>query len=290
MLFFKHKSAIREYVVILLGTALMAVAIKSVYDAMGLVTGGFTGISIIIKGMSETYAGKGIPLWFTNLLLNIPLFTIAIILKGSRFLWKSLFGTLFLSVWLYALPAFHFIEGDILLTAVFGGLLSGAGIGMVLRAGATTGGVDLLSTLIHDRYRHWAVVQIMLVIDAVIIVSGAYIFGINRALYAVLAVYVTTRVSDFIVEGSKFAKVVYIITEKYEEAALMIMEELERGATALDARGMYSGEEKDVLFCVVSKKETVRLKEMVYQLDRDAFVIVTDAKEVLGEGFIMENA
>ena len=99
-----------------------------------------------------------------------------------------------------------------------------------------------------------------------------------------------SRISDLIVEGSKFAKVVYIITEKYEEAALMIMEELERGATALDARGMYSGQERDVLFCVVSKKETVRLKEMVYQLDSNAFVIVTDAKEVLGEGFVMESA
>lgn len=290
MNFFKHRSAVREYAFVLLGTAFMAVAIKSIYDAIGLVTGGFTGISIMIKGMSEAYTGRGIPLWFTNLLLNFPLFTIAIILKGSRFLWKSLFGTLFLSIWLYALPALSLIEGDILLTALFGGLLSGTGIGLVLRAGATTGGVDLLATLIHDRYRHWAVVQLMLVIDALIILSGAYIFGINHALYAVLAVYVTTRVSDFIVEGSKFAKVVYIITEKYEEAALMIMEELERGATALDARGMYSGEEKDVLFCVVSKKETVRLKEMIYQLDQNAFVIVTDAKEVLGEGFIMESA
>ena len=144
--------------------------------------------------------------------------------------------------------------------------------------------------MIHDHFRHFAVVQIMLVIDAVIIISGAYIFGMNRALYAVLAVYITTRVSDFIIEGSKFAKIVYIITEKYEEIAMVIMEELERGATALDARGMYTGEEKDVLFCVVSKKETVRLKEIVNRLDRNAFVIVTDAKEVLGEGFIMENA
>ena len=290
MLFFKHRSVIREYTSILLGTVFMAISIKSIYDAMGLVTGGFTGISIMIKGMSEAYAGRGIPLWFTNLLLNLPLFTIAMMLKGSRFLRKSLFGTLFLSVWLYLLPRISLIQGDILLTALFGGLLSGIGIGLVLRAGATTGGVDLLATLIHDRYRHFAIVQIMLVIDAVIIISGAYLFGMNCALYAVLAVYVTTRVSDLIVEGSKFAKVVYIITEKYEEAALMIMEELERGATAPDARGMYSGEEKDVLFCVVSKKETVRLKEMIHQLDRNAFVIVTDAKEVLGEGFIMESA
>ncbi len=290
MFFLKQGSAVKDYLAILLGTALMAVAIKSIYDAAGLVTGGFTGISIMIKGMSETYSGKGVPLWFTNLLLNIPLFTVAILLKGSRFLWKSLFGTFFLSVWLYVLPLFVLIQEDIFLTALFGGLLGGAGIGIVLRAGATTGGVDLLATLIHDYFRHYAVVQIMMVIDAMIIISGAYIFGFNRALYAVLAVYITTRVSDFMIEGSKFAKVVYIITEKYEETALMIMEELKRGATALDARGMYTGEEKDVLFCVVSKKETVRLKEMVYRLDHNAFVIVTDAREVLGEGFVMESA
>lgn len=277
---------INEYLYILLGTAFMAVAIKSVYDVTGLVTGGFTGISIMIKGVSETYTGKGIPLWFTNTILNIPLFLVAIRIKGLRFLWKSLIGMLLLSVWLYIIPPFEFIKGDILLTAIFGGLLTGVGIGMVLRAGATTGGVDLLATLIHSGLPRYSVVQMMQAIDAAIILLGAYIFGVNRALYAIMAVFVTTRVSDAIIEGWKLAKSVYIITERYNEVSNVVMEQLQRGITALDGRGMYSGDTKAVLFCVVSKKEIYRLKELIYQMDKSAFVIVTDAREVLGEGFV----
>lgn len=280
------KSRTGEYLYIILGTAFMAVAIKSVYDVMGLVTGGFTGISIMIRGMSEAYTGRGIPLWFTNTILNIPLFLVAIHKKGMRFLWKSLFGMLLLSFWLYVIPSFEFIKGDILLTAIFGGLLTGVGIGMVLRAGATTGGVDLLATLLHSALPRYSVVQLMQAIDAVIILLGAYIFGMNRALYAIMAVFVTTRVSDAIIEGWKLAKFVYIITEKYKEVSNVVMEQLQRGITALDGRGMYSGEEKAVLFCVVSKKEIVRLKELIYQVDESAFVIVADVREVLGEGFV----
>ncbi len=282
----RFQSGMREYLYILLGTACMAIAIKSVYDVMGLVTGGFTGISIMIKGMSEAYIGKGIPLWFTNTILNIPLFLVAIHKKGLRFLWKSLFGMLLLSAWLYVIPSFELIKGDILLTAVFGGLMTGVGIGMVLRAGATTGGVDLLATLLHSAKPRYSVVQMMQVIDAAIILLGAYIFGVNRALYAILAVFVTTRISDTIIEGWKSAKFVYIISEKYKEVSDVVMNQLQRGITALEGKGMYSGNTKSVLFCVVSRKEIVHLKEIIYQVDESAFVIVTDVREVLGEGFV----
>ncbi|NLG05281.1 MAG: YitT family protein [Clostridia bacterium] len=279
-------SDVLTYLLIALGTVFMAVGVKNIYDVAHLVTGGFTGISIILKGMTQTYSGIVIPLWFTNFLLNIPLFVIALYMKGIQYLKKSIAGTAFLSIWLYLLPEIPLIRNDILLTVIFGGLISGFGIGIVLRAGGTTGGVDLLATLIHYKMPHYSVTQIMQVLDAVIILIGAYSFGINMALYAILAVFITVKVSDNVIEGWKYSKTAYIITEKYEQISNAIMERLERGVTALDAVGMYSREEKDVLFCVVSKKEIVKLKDLIYELDQNAFVIITDAREVLGEGFI----
>ena len=279
-------SEVISYLLIALGTIFMAIGVKNIYDVAQLVTGGFTGISIILKGMTEAYSGAVIPLWFTNFLLNIPLFMVALYMKGMHYLKKSIFGTIFLSVWLYILPDIPLIRNDILLTVIFGGMISGFGIGIVLRAGGTTGGVDLLATLIHYKLPHYSVTQIMQVIDAIIIFLGAYLFGLNRALYAILAVFITVKVSDSVIEGWKYSKAAYIITEKYEMISSEIMERLERGVTALDAVGMYSREEKDVLFCVVSKKEIVKLKDLIYELDKNAFVIITDAREVLGEGFI----
>ena len=126
----------------------------------------------------------------------------------------------------------------------------------------------------------------MQIIDAVIVLAGAYLFGIQMALYAVISIYLVSKVSDGIIEGLKFSKAAFIITQKPDELSQILMNELSRGVTGLSAKGMYSGEEKNMLFCVVSRKEIVQLKELTLTLDPDAFVIVTDVREVLGEGFI----
>ena len=133
---------------------------------------------------------------------------------------------------------------------------------------------------------HYTLAQILQVLDAAIVLIGAGIFGVTYALYALIAIYAVSKVSDGIIEGMKYSKVAYIISDKSEEIAAAILKELERGVTALDARGMYSGNRKDVLFCVVSRKEIAQLKELVVGHDAQAFVIVSDAREVLGEGFI----
>ncbi len=280
------KERLRSFLSILAGTMLMAFGIKNFYDLSGLVTGGFTGISIMIKGMSKSYPGYDIPLWFTNLVLNVPVFVAAGKKRGGHFLKRTVEGTVLLSVWLAVLPQMDLTEKDLLLSAVYGGLLSGTGLGLVLLAGATTGGVDLLSTLLHDKWRQYSVVQIMQVIDAIIILLGASLFGAHKALYAVAAVYITTRVSDFVIEGWKFSKVVYIISGEHEKIAQAVMEKMERGVTALKAYGMYSKTERKMLYCVVSKKELAELKDTIRIIDEDAFVIVTEAREVLGEGFV----
>lgn len=144
----------------------------------------------------------------------------------------------------------------------------------------------MVAALIQLKIRHYNVAQIMQILDGAIVVLGFFVFGLRPSLYAIVAIFVTTKVSDAILEGFKYSKAAYIITDKYEEVAQVLMEELDRGATGLKATGMYTGRDRCVLYCVVSKKQIVTLKEIVVNIDPKAFVIVSDVREVLGEGFL----
>ena len=276
----RGKSPFRDYILILIGASIMGFAIKNIYDPIGLVTGGASGVAIILKKQF------GVPLWLTNTAINIPLFAAAAKLKGWSFIKRTLLATVTLSVSLYVIPDMPFLMDDLFLTALFGGLITGAGAGIVFACQATTGGTDMLAAIIRRWLPHYTLVQILQVLDAAIVLIGAGIFGVTYALYALIAIYAVYKVSDGIIEGMKYSKVAYIISDKSEEIAAAILKELERGVTALDARGMYSGNRKNVLFCVVSRKEIAQLKELVVGHDAQAFVIVSDAREVLGEGFI----
>lgn len=282
----KHFSQWFSYLMIIVGTASMAMAIQSIYDPCGLVTGGFTGLSIVVKAVTQSLIKGGIPLWLTNVILNIPVFILGYIYMGKRFLGKTIFGTGMLSLWLYVLPSFDLSQGDYLLAALFGGAFSGAGMGLVFRANATTGGTDMVASLIQRKCPHYSVVQIMMFLDGGIVLVGFFLFGVRPALYAMVAIYVATKVSDSILEGFKYSKAAYIITDQYATISQKIMEMLERGVTGLSAIGMYTGTEKCVLYCVVSKKEIVAVKELVDRIDPKAFVVVADVREVLGEGFL----
>lgn len=279
------RSVFLEYLVIFIGTGLMAVAITSCFDASGLVTGGFSGAAILVKEWTRAIIHNGVPLWITNLCLNIPLFILAIRIKGFSFVKKALLGDLSLTIWLAVLPEWQ-LSDDILLSAVYGGIILGIGIGLVFLGGGTTGGTDMLAALIQKFMRHYTIAQIMQFIDGAIVLVGMYVFGIRKGLYAIMAVYLVTKVSDGLIEGLKFSKAVHIITDRPEAVARMIMEDLDRGVTGISAKGMYSGQEKLMLYCIVGKKELVHLKEKIDEIDPGAFVIVGDAREVHGEGFI----
>ena len=282
----KVRQAAGNYVLILVGTAVMALAIQCIYDRVGLVTGGFTGLTIVIRSLTKSVVEGGIPLWFTNIVLNIPVFLYSYIKFGRKFVGRTLFATLMLSVWLYIIPGVDLSGDDYLLAALFGGAFTGVGMGLVLRAGATTGGTDMVAALIQPRMRHYSVVLIMQVMDAAIVIAGLYVFGLRSTLYAVVSIFVMTKVSDAFLEGFKNSKAALIITNHHEEVAQRLMDELDRGVTGMDAKGMYTQDYKCVLYCVVSRKEIVQLKEIVNDVDPDAFVIVSDVREVLGEGFM----
>lgn len=284
--FFYKRSLVRDYVMLIIGTGLVAVTIQCIYDPISLVTGGFTGLAIIIKALTEPIIPGGIPLWFTNIAFNVPFFLAALRIKGKRFIGRSLIGTFLLSVWLYVIPTIDLTQGDYILAAVFGGVIGGVGIGLILLAKGTTGGTDMVATLVQHYMRHYSIVQILQILDALVVLCGLYVFGIRTALYAIVAIVITTKVSDTLMEGFKFSKAAFIITDDYESVAKHILEDLDRGVTGLKAKGMYSGTDKWVLYCVVSPKEIVQVKEIVAEIDPAAFVIVSDAREVLGEGFL----
>lgn len=277
----KKRTAVMDYFLMVLGAFIMGFAIKNIYDPLNLVTGGVSGLAIIIKSKA------GVPLWLTNTLLNVPLFLASYRIKGWRFIKRTLVSTIALSLSLYVIPEIVLMPADdMLLSALFGGLISGVGSGLVFMTQATTGGTDMLAALLQKAMPHYSVPQIMEVLDAAIVLMGAAVFGIRPALYALIAIYAVTRMSDGILEGMKFSKMVYIISDRFREISKAIMEQMDRGVTGLEAEGMYSGNNKMMLCCVVSRKEISQIKEIVREYDPRAFVIVSDVREVLGEGFI----
>ena len=275
----------KDIIYILAGTFLMSLGINLAFDPMGLVCGGVTGLAIVVKHLTTVFWEGGLPVWLTNLLFNGPLFAIALIKKGKKYIAKTMFATVMLSVWIYLVPVYQLFDEYVLAT-LFGGVMTGAGIGLVFARMATTGGTDLLSAIIHDRIKHFSIPQLLAVIDGAIVVLGAVVFGVENAMYAICVVYLCSKISDGMLQGLKFAKMAHIISDKAEEIAEVVLRDVDRGATGVKVQGMYSKEEKKMLICVVTKKEIVELIDIVHKIDPTAFVIVNDVHEVMGEGFI----
>lgn len=268
------------------GTFLMAVAYKSIFDSAGMVTGGFSGISVIVRHLTLGYIEEGFPLWITNTILNIPVFISAYFIKGKHFVYNTMLGTVLLTIFLAVLPSAFLDNVDYLLVAVAGGISLGAGMGLVLNAGAATGGTDMLGVLLAKRFRQYSVVRIIQILDGIIILAGMLVFGLRVSFYAVIAIYISALVSDWILEGSKSGKAAWIISDHYEEIGKCILQKMDRGATILKGSGVYSGREKNVILCILSKKQIPILKEIVLQADEKAFFIIGDVREVCGEGFV----
>lgn len=286
MLKWKQKYKIIDYLLIIVGTTLLAIAINVYFDAMGMVIGGVTGLAIIIKDFTHGLWQGGVPVSVTNLAVNIPLFLIAFLIRGKEFGGKSLFATVFLSIALEYTKFLPKLTHDFFLGSVFGGLLAGLGIGLVFAANATTGGTDLAGGILHHFFPGLSMARWMQTIDVFIILGGFMVFGTERTMYAMISVYVSMKVIDTILEGMNFSKAAYIISEQHEAIAAEIMKEIERGITSLSGVGKYTGNQKEVLLCVMSKRQIITVKEIVKRMDPRAFMIVTDAREVFGEGFI----
>ena len=241
--------------------------------------GGFTGIGQIVNHLVPA-VGVGL----VNLLLNVPLFLVSLRSMGLGFGLRSLISSVALSLMLDYLPV-PAMTDDVLLSAVFGGVLCGAGFGLVLRGHATTGGSDMLAALVHRHVPALKVSVCLFATDATVVIASGFVFDASAAMYALISVFVMNVVIDQVLEGPGLARSHIIITTHGDEMADRILRELDRGVTAIDAKGMYSGEGRTMLLCVVSRLEAVRLRSIVYSVDPRAFVIVQNVHEALGEGF-----
>ena len=241
--------------------------------------GGFTGIGQIVNHLVPA-VGVGL----VNLLLNVPLFLVSLRSMGLGFGLRSLISSVALSLLLDYLPV-PAMTDDVLLSAVFGGVLCGAGFGLVLRGHATTGGSDMLASIVHRHVPALKVSVCLFAVDATVVIASGFVFDASAAMYALISVFVMNVVIDQVLEGPGLARSHIIITNHGEKMAERILKELDRGVTAIEAKGMYSGEGRTMLLCVVSRLEAVRLRSIVYSVDPRAFVIVQNVHEALGEGF-----
>lgn len=241
--------------------------------------GGFTGIGQIVNHLFPV-VGVGM----VNLILNVPLFVLSLRSMGLGFGLRSLLSSVALSLLLDYLPV-PAMTDDVLLSAVFGGVLCGAGFGLVLRGHATTGGSDMLASIVHRHVPALKVSVCLFATDATVVIASGFVFDAAAAMYALISVFVMNVVIDQVLEGPGLARSHIIITTHGNEIAERILKELDRGVTALDAKGMYSGEDRTMLLCVVSRLEAVRLRAVVFSVDPRAFVIVQNVHEALGEGF-----
>ncbi|HHW32120.1 MAG TPA: YitT family protein [Clostridiaceae bacterium] len=290
------KKKFLDYLIITVGSVIIAISINIFLSPYKIAPGGVTGIATVIYHISK---GK-FPLGITMFAINAPLFFMGIKIIGTKFAFRSLYGTISLSLIIDIMQPFatSFSQKyllmfddvssapDLLLYSIFGGALMGVGLALVFRAGATTGGTDLAAAIVNRFMPTITIGQSLLFIDTVVIILAALFFhSVKLALYATVTLFISSKFIDIIIEGVNYAKAVLIISDKSDEIASKIMYELDRGVTALKGMGMYTRSEKQVLYCIIHRNEITRLKEIVKKVDTSAFVILTEVREVLGEGF-----
>ncbi len=280
----------KETAYMLLGIILMSISINTFFEPHNLVIGGASGLAILISGIFSRLSGIKLSLSFLFFIINVPVFAVGLYMLGFERLRKSLAATALLSLALWITEFLPSVKTDLILAAVFGGFTEGVGLGLILRSGYTTGGSDLAAIIINKKAPSLSVSFLIMIIDCTIIALGFGEFGSLNALYAIGSVYVAAKLTDIIVTGAGYGKAIYIISDRSEELSDIIMERFERGVTTLRGRGEYTKKAKNVILCVVSKREVGPLKRLVEELDPRAFMIITNAAEVRGEGFITEKA
>ncbi|MBR0085041.1 MAG: YitT family protein [Lachnospiraceae bacterium] len=284
----RFKINIRDIVIMIIGGTLIAAATKYVYDPTGLVTGGVSGLSIILKWISGSNWGYEIPLWLSSIVLNIPIFIFAIFTDGIRSVVKASIVWAVITVELYLFPEYDFMPQNLLLVAIYGGVITGVGIGLLLHARTTSGGTDMLSSSLHHFIRSVSVGRILQIIDWTVVACGAIVFGIEKTLFAVISVFIVGKVIDGVLNLGKKAKMALIISSENDKIANDILYVLDRGVTGLNGRGMYTKEDRTVLLCIGNNRDMVEIKDIVKKYDKRAFVIVNDVNEAMGEGFAEE--
>ncbi|XQY93958.1 YitT family protein [Metabacillus sp. HB246100] len=267
-----------EYIYIIVGSAFVAIGFNLFLLPNRIASGGVSGISTILD------ATFGFEPAYVQWAFNIPLFIAGVIFLGKQFGIKTLIGTIFVPFVVYLTREWEPATMDPLLGSLFGGICIGLGLGIVFRGKASTGGTDLAAQIIH-KYTGLSLGTCVVLIDGLIVVTAAFVFDLEGGLYALIGLYVTSKTIDIVQIGWGRSKMTLIITGKQDEVQDAILNKIDRGVTRLAAHGGFTNNERPVLLCVVDQTEFTKLKQVVRSIDPNAFVTVTDASEVLGEGF-----
>lgn len=278
----KYEKAFRhpvfDYLLVLLGAMVLALAFNSLLLPNHIASGGVVGVSILIEyvfGLEPAYAQ-----W----MINIPLFIVGVVLLGRKYGFRTALGTLMLPLFIYLTKGIPSMTHEPLLAAVFGGLGAGLGVGVTYRGRGSMGGFSILSNLLSLQ-TGLALGRCTLLLDGTVIIFAGFIFGPEQALYALIAVFLTSRAIDVVQIGLRSSKIALVISKQHEEINAAVQEELERGATQLAAAGGFSGHTQKVLLLVVDQSEVNPLKTILHRIDPAAFIILWDSYEVLGKGF-----
>lgn len=295
------RQELRSFLYALVGCLICSVGIHIFYNPLQLTLGGISGIASIIYQLT----GRGAFMAFGTLvaILNIPPLIVGWFTFSWRFVWRSVIGSFLYSFALIItepLMKHWFVEylnkptmngqADLLIFCIFGGVIFGFGIGIVMRGGYTTGGSDILGVAIHHKFKRLSVGKMVLAVDGLVVLSTLFFYreqdnSVLLAMYSLASMVISARFTDLALEGFDRSRLAFIVTNESKAIATAIFIELNRGATELKAKGMYSGEDRPVIYCVLSSRQIPRLKQIVKEIDPKAFVAISEAREVQGEGF-----
>lgn len=278
--FYVEVSGLKKYIVFTISAFLFSVGIVLFVQANNLAPGGVSGLSILLSRMFPLEVGT---IFF---LLNIPILILGWIKLGGKLILSTIYEILWISLFSNLLEIFPPITKEPVLGAVFGGILIAAGMGFSLRAGATTGGLDIIVKVIKMKIPHVKTGKLHLIMDIIVIAAGGIVFrNFDAVLCSILSTVVTSKLLDVILYGTDHAKLIFVISTHAETITERILKEMESGVTYLNGRGAYQEQDKKIIMCVIRKQRMYRMEEIVRQEDENAFMIVSGASEIYGEGF-----
>lgn len=276
----KVKEFLADTLVFILGGALYSIAINCFLSRNNILNGGFTGVATILNFFFD------LPIGTVLFIMNIPVFAVAFKKLGARFVLRTVWATLINSTLIDIGVLLPVYRNDLLLSSLFGGALTGIALGIIFIRNATTGGVDIIAKLIQLKKPHVSIGRSILLFDATIVVLGGIVYGnFESMLYAAVVIFVSAQVLDYIIYGVSRGAMIMIITNKSDEIRRMIINDLNRGVTVLKGQGGYSGEEKNILLCACYDNQAQKFIKKIKSADENAFFIVTQSKQILGNGF-----
>lgn len=275
----KVTNKIKEILGTLLGSAILAIGVSLFLLPNQLSTGGFSGLATI------TYYFFNIPMGIATIVLNLPLFIIALYKLGIKFIGKTIIGTVSLSIFIDMFDKLPVLTNDKLLASIYGGIIIGLGTAIILKVGSSTGGTDLISNIARSYKPTIKMGNLITIIDAIIVAINTIAFGnIEIGLYSAIAIFLVGKVLDIVFEGVNFTKLLIIISDKSEEISSKI-QEIERGVTGLYGQGMHTETPKTVLICAAPRKDVGKVRQIAKEIDENSFIIISNAREVYGKGF-----